>query len=421
MITITNKESVRSLTYAIHQAIKAKPNMKLGELREVFSKELGVKDWNALLGQFDESETPEKDVEVVLQNPSVDYQPLFHGELLQKVAYIIIDIFYQTEYWMLAPLGGSPFPNKESAIAFVEKFPNQPLVAMFQTNNSKGVICAILNYSDEKNIFLRDEETLSPIARSSFKNFEEIKNNLPALMTKRAEFEFMDDNAFAYPFIPKGDNLTNYLSSFDYSRATHGELSSRHANHLIMLTGTVEFLSLGMPNGKPFQTMSDAYRFVECFTEHPLTLIVDLGYFSLDRQGETAIYDITDSCGKVAITEKDKETAHNTLVSPAEDEQGSVIERICSLVYRTNNIKREAFKSDQSLIESFMSFYDNSEAFIFISSHILGKEFKQRGECYMDSYGSFYERHEIREMARFVFEDKFSMIQKNTIVKKFEL
>ncbi|WP_210499318.1 hypothetical protein [Vibrio crassostreae] len=51
MISIGESAKIKSMTHALHAAMKAKPNMKLSEFREIFSKELTGNDWNTTLAQ----------------------------------------------------------------------------------------------------------------------------------------------------------------------------------------------------------------------------------------------------------------------------------------------------------------------------------------------------------------------------------
>ena len=419
MINITEKSALKSLTYALHQAMKSKPNMKISEFREVFSQQLGAKDWNALLGQFDEVTTPNQlsdhNIEISLQDPCSDYDSTTHGILNKKTALAIINLFFQSEFWLLAPFGGNIFENKESAIAFVNANPSYPLSVVMMTNNSQGSISAILNnLEDCRDIALRNEDYLTLIPQGRFKSINDIEDRLADFMTVIAKYEHNDTSSYCYPFITKGHKYVSYINDFDYNESEHGELDKNIGNFFIDFVYKHKAFQIGMPDGQPFDSKQEAFEFRNLFPNHPVTLIVDLGYYDLEKTGMGCAFDVINIGSDIQLIERSEFTAHNVTI-PSRCDDNFAIKRISALIKRTNDITETQFKTDESLIESFMSAYTNPESFTYLCSKILNKNLTHKGTYYLCEYGSVYEQQDIRKIVLHTI-DNLSREEKNALV-----
>jgi hypothetical protein len=306
MIQISQKSTVKSLTYTLHEQMKANPKMKVSQFREIFSKILGSKDWNALLGQFDDNFSPlsfndqasiasadsvsKLDLNTGYCNNSLDlhmtsedYDIDTHGTLESTIANALVELFYSSEFWYLAPCMDGVFNTKEQALNFIEKYPNYPLSIIMSTNNSQGSVSLLVNSKDGI-IFFREECNYDVLDIGQYDNIHSLKRDITEIMTKRAKYDHDDKGSYAIPFIPKGHKLKDYVNSVDYYESEHGEVSVLVANKLIQFCEIHEQYSLGSIDGQPIGSKEDAEDFIKYFPNHPLILIVDLGYFNEKKE-----------------------------------------------------------------------------------------------------------------------------------------
>jgi hypothetical protein len=316
MIQINKKSTVKSLTFTLHEQMKANNKMKVSEFREIFSKTLGAKDWNALLGQFDNEYSPlllnnqstfasisrqaldtgypNIDNSLDLHQPNDEYDKAIHGVLIPSHAIALIELFYSSEFWFLAPFMGGVFNTKEQALNFVENNHDYPLSVVMSTNNSQGSVSTLVN-SYKGRFYFHDEDQHSILYWSD--DIQSLKINVADFMTGRAKFEHNENSSYVIPFIPKGHELKDYVNNFDYDSNEHGELTVSHAKELIDFCETHKQYSLGRLDGQPFRDKEEAEEFISYFPTHSLILIADLGYFNEDKDSLGCAIDVFSQVG----------------------------------------------------------------------------------------------------------------------------
>jgi hypothetical protein len=281
---ITSKQHVKSLTHSIHKAIKAKPNMGLSELRELFSDKLVGSDWNGLLDMLDEQEVPcSEDVvhgrafsfDCYEKQGALNYSPSEMGTLSPALAKELIDIFYETDFWFLAPFQDGIFDSKDEALAFVDAFPNHPLSIVVSTNSNMGAVSVLVN-SDEEGYYFREEDDYTVIERYRWETTQSLVDDLQEFMTTRAIYEHNNKDSYAIPFLKKGTPFDDYVNNGDYRRSEEGFLTMSHAIELCEAVYQSKGYALGALNRQTFSNKGEALRFIRSFKEHPLTLVVSL-------------------------------------------------------------------------------------------------------------------------------------------------
>ena len=97
-----DKTQIKSLTHALHAAMKKTPQMKLSEFREVFSKEVKFNDWNTLLGMTNATQNDK--LTSAYEDGYSDYDfdgisKLGFGELANESTKSIIEAVYKSEFF----------------------------------------------------------------------------------------------------------------------------------------------------------------------------------------------------------------------------------------------------------------------------------------------------------------------------------
>ena len=298
---ITKKSHLKSITLALHKAMKAKPNMKLSEFREEFSKAAGLNDWNAALASLDasgeSSTTTIEHVAAMAFKSEGEVEPkhfnfpdyvndnnfeLLSHTLAPHLANKLIELFYDSEYWFLAPMWHSVFNSKAEALSFVFQFPGHPISLVLATNSESDVV-SVTGCSNDKDEFYILDETLfenfcstseelrgeiSPI--STFDNINGLKSNLTKITTAIMIDETKWKDAYSFPYITKGHHFKKYISCYEYAKSEDGMLTKLAAIRILELfEGSLDYHICKL-DGSPFTDHKDALLFVKTFNQHSL-------------------------------------------------------------------------------------------------------------------------------------------------------
>lgn len=276
-----NTPQIKSLTFALHAAMKAKPKMKLSEFRENFSKEVNCKDWNTLLGQVN---GPSKEKTTVEYDYS-DYDAagileMGVGQLSFDVAISLVKAVYETEFWFLAPIHGGIFDNERDAVSFIKQHPNMPLSLVVSTNSSLGSVSLIVN-TEGRAIVVREEDNHDVLEGYSYDYVSDFVKAIPSLMTERAKFEHVSEDSYAIPYLRKGSPFIDYVNNFEYNESEVGVLGKKAANAFIDACEDSGNHQLAMLDGNPFDSFEQARLFVKTFNMHPIKVISEVKYSGL--------------------------------------------------------------------------------------------------------------------------------------------
>lgn len=270
-----SKPQVKSLTVALHAAMKANPKMKLSEFRENFSKEVNSKDWNTLLDSLTDPAGKRTEETYDYDYSEYDVSSIFEmnvGRLSPVIAKELIEVIYKSEFWFLAPIHDGIFESKEQAHSFVEQHPTVPLSLVVSTNSSLGSVSVIIN-TEGNDILIREEDENMLIERYRYESVSELIKGIPALMTTRAHDEHDSDDSYAIPYLLKDSRFINYVNKFEYNESECGVLSKEVANAFIDAVDASGRHYLSSLDGEPFYSTEDARLFVNTFENHPLIVV----------------------------------------------------------------------------------------------------------------------------------------------------
>ncbi|CAH7401564.1 hypothetical protein VCHA53O466_50149 [Vibrio chagasii] len=290
MIDLQSEKQVKGLTQRLHKAVKSKPNMKLSEFREEFSKAFNCKDWNTLIAGLSGETLPQQDVGSpkyrsfadYASNGYIDFLGNNHNKLSPKVARAVADVVYKFGWW-LAPIGDSIIEDVKDVYAFISEYPNHAMHLLIPVSGNHDCAEALVTGTDLADVSLEaDLETFKVDFTSDSPEW-----SVHQEMDKIAKEYY---GAFAFPpavIMPSSiQYYCNHVQhDFDFKeslrlapeKARQIRVEIKRLNKLDTLSPELADLELVKLDDQPFREDKEFYNFLGFFSGHPLKICNSTG------------------------------------------------------------------------------------------------------------------------------------------------